>query len=110
MSYPSDHVEVKVLATILDQSLATKLNVHMQVKQALAKLREQEALSRISEKELSLFIPAKSSSTPGVAGLASPINTSSPAAARKYNESTPIWLDPELCLWHYGISNQVCDH
>jgi len=106
--YPADHVEVKVLATILDQTLVTKLNVHMQVKQAIAKLREQEALSRISEKDLSLFIPAKisNSSTPGQNVLSSPLNTSSPGISRKFSDTSPIWLDPELCLWHYGISNQ----
>lgn len=79
----------------------------MKVKQAIAKLREHETLARIQETDLALYLPAKGTSTSSSNILSNFSQASSPVLQRDCNDSTAVWLDPELCLWHYGITNNV---
>ena len=92
---------------MMDSTLVTKLNIHMQVKQAINKLRENEVLSRLPLNDIALFIPSKGSGSSQLIRQLSD-SSSSPTLQRNCNDSAAIWLDPELCLWHYGLNSGVC--
>ena len=124
---------MKVITTLSDSAIVTKLNVHMQVKQAISKLKEHDILSRIrlSDKNLGLFLPSSRypSMAPG-GNPGTPTRASVPPGGLQRNSlsypsggdtspnsspsvssaasASPVLLDPELYLWHYGISNGVC--
>lgn len=96
--YPREQFEVKVLVPqILSEAIQVTLTPNMRVGEAIQKLRSLRGLQRHEHLTFGLYLPRQ---TPDNASP-SPSRALSPGRS---SGSTQLYLDPDLFLWHYGLS------